>query len=327
MHKRLKVSSALMGLALLLGVATGCGGDDGGGEEAVVTRPATQTGEGDGTTSSAAGGEGSSTTTGESVSRKVGKTGWYAGFAVTVDEVTAEPGFGDNVELTVNFTYQNLGTEEGNPPEANIEFDGELVDGLYDSPGIPGKGKAGGSVSFAVAPERGQSSQTPDEAIDKVVLVYGDAGDNQTKIPLAAAGKVESVEPKELTTSGKMVQGQLNFEIAGGTLAPSYETGEKGKTLLNLRVKITCAPDCQASGYNTGRAEFSITGPNGSSVVADDRSEYCCDAIYPGTVSDDASNILTFVVPSPGTGAYKLTYQNPRLTAEGTPPATLDFTV
>jgi hypothetical protein len=294
----------------------------------VVSKAATSTGDG-GSTTSAAGGtsERSSTTAAAPVTRKVGKTGWYEGFAVTVDDVEAETGFGDNVDLTVNFTYQNLGNEEGNPPEANIEVDGELVDGFYDTPGIPGKGKAGGTVTFAVAPERGQAAMTPDQAMDKVTLVYGDAGDNQTKLPLAASGKVESVQPKDLTTTGKMVQGQLNFEVAGGTLSTSYKSGEKGKTLLNLRIKITCAPDCQASGYNTGRDEFSITAPDGTSVVADDRSLYCCDAIYPGTVSDDDRNILTFVVKSPGTGAYKLTYRHPGLTSGGTAPATLDFTV
>jgi hypothetical protein len=328
MYHRRKVTSALIGLALMAAVAA-CGGDD-SGDEAVISKQATQTGDGDATATSttAGGGDRSSTTAAaKPVNRKVGKTGWYEGFAITIDDVDAEPGFGDNIDLTVNLTYENLGNEERDPAEASVQVDGEVVDGLFDTPGIPGKGKAGGTITFPVAPSKGQTAMTPDQAMDKVTLVYGDAGDNQTKLPLAASGKVESIEPKDLTTSGKLVQGQLNIEVAGGSLVPSYRPGEKGKTLLNLRVKITCAADCQASGYNTNRDEFSVTGPDGSSVVADDRSEYCCDAIYPGTVSDDERNILTFVVKSPGTGAYKLTYRHPGMTNAGTAAPTFDFTV
>jgi hypothetical protein len=58
-------------------------------------------------------------------------------------------------------------------------------------------------------------------------------------------------------------------------------------------------------------------GPDGSSVLADSRSGYCCDAIYAPTVSDNGRNILTFVVPAPGTGAYTLTYSNAYLTSTG----------
>ena len=43
-------------------------------------------------------------------------------------------------------------------------------------------------------------------------------------------------------------------------------------------------------------------------MTADSRSDYCSDATVSETVSDSERNILTFVVPSPGTGAYQLTY-------------------
>ena len=69
-----------------------------------------------------------------------------------------------------------------------------------------------------------------------------------------------------------------------------------------------------------------MTGPDGTSVLADSRSDYCCDALYPEAVSDSERNIITFVVSSPGTGAYTLTYKNPSLTEAGTAPATLALT-
>jgi hypothetical protein len=329
MRHRRAATPAIIGLAMALTLAA-CGGDDGGDESSAttVTKAATQAGSNDGSTTVAGKTDaGGSSTTAPPANRKVGKPGWYDGFAITVADVDAEAGFGDRVELTVNFNYQNLRTEQANPPEASVEVDGEVIDGLFDTPGIPGAGKAKGSVSFSVGADRGKAAPTFDQAMDKVTLVYGDAGDNQTKIPLAASGKVESIEPKKLTTSGKLVQGQINVEVTGGSLEPSYKSGEKGKALLDLRVKLSCAADCQASGYNADRSQFSITAPDGTSVVADDRSEYCCDALYPGTVSDDERNILTFVVKLPGTGNYKLTYNNQSLSSAGTAPAaTFDFT-
>lgn len=288
--------------------------DNGGTEES--SEPAADTSEADVSTDAAA----------APITRTIGKTGWYDGFAITVDEVTAEQGFGDGVDITVSFSYQNLGTENDSPPNADVQVDGQSQDGFFDSPGIPGGGQAKGTAVFSVSPEKASETITFDEAIDKVTLVYGDAADNQTSIPLAESGQVDSVEPTVLTATGSLSQGQINVEVVSGTLTPSYESGEKGDALLNLRIKLTCAAGCQAQGYNTGVEEFSITGPDGTSVLADSRSDYCCDALYPETVSDSERNILTFVVPMPGTGAYKLTYTNPYLTSTGVAPGTFDFT-
>lgn len=266
------------------------------------------------------------TATTAALTRTIGKTGWYDGFAITVDDVTAEQGFGNGVDLTVNLSYSNLGTENDTPPDADVQVDGQSQDGSFNSSGIPGGGKAKGTAVVTISPEKSSDTMTLDQAIDKVSLVYGDAGDNQTTIPLAGSGKVDSVEPKVLTTTGSLSQGQINVEVVGGTLTPSYESGQKGDALLNLRIKLTCAAGCQPQGYNTGVEEFSITEPDGTTVLADSRSKYCCDALYPETVSDSEQNILTFVVPAPGAGAYQLAYKNAYLTSTGVAPGTFDFT-
>ena len=44
-------------------------------------------------------------------------------------DATAEQGFGDGVDVTVNLNYQNLGTEDDTPPDADIEIDGETQKG------------------------------------------------------------------------------------------------------------------------------------------------------------------------------------------------------
>ena len=88
------------------------------------------------------------------VTRQIGKTGWYDGFAITVADATAEQGFGDGVDVTVNLSYQNLGTEDDTPPDADIEIDGQSQEGLFDNPGIPGGGKAKGTVVLTVVPDK-----------------------------------------------------------------------------------------------------------------------------------------------------------------------------
>jgi hypothetical protein len=261
------------------------------------------------------------------VTRKIGKTGWYDGFAITVDEITASQGFDDGVDMKVTFSYHNLGTVDATPVEPGIQVAGQVVAGIFDTPGIPGAGTATGTAIFGVQPPADDNTRLSfDDAIDRVTFVYGGAADNHTSIPLAVAAQVDSLEPLDVAPAGQTTQGEIVIEVVGGTLAPSYEPGEKGKSLLNLRVKVSCAAGCSPYGYNTGREEFSVTGPDGKSVTADSRSEYCCDAIYPDVVSDDARNILTFAVPSPGTGAYTLTYDNPSLSSAGSAPATLVVT-
>jgi hypothetical protein len=330
------VTLAAAGLALITTLAA-CGGGVDGSAQAAANNiqdaiKAAQSSEGsrvaaDSATDTAAPETDVSTSAAPTpVTRQIGKTGWYDGFAITVADATAEQGFGDGVDVTVNLNYRNLGTEDGTPPDADIETDGETQQGFFDTPGIPGGGQAKGSVVVTVVPDKPTDTMTLDQAIDKVNLVYGDAADNQSTIPLAASAEVVSTEPKVLPAAGTMSQGQITVDVVSGSLVPSYESGEKGKTLLNLRIKLTCAAGCQAQGYNTGVEEFSVTGPDGTSALADSRSEYCCDALYPETVSDGERNILTFVVPSPGTGTYTLTYKNPSLTAAGTAPATLAIT-
>ena len=257
------------------------------------------------------------------VTRQIDRTGWYDGFAITVREVTAEPGYGDVVDMTVTLLFENLGIDDNTPPEGDVQVDGLAVEAYFDAPGIPAGGRAEGTAVFSVAPEE---ALTPDEAIDRMTIVYGDAGDNQTVIPLAESAEVDSIEPADLEVDGTMTQGQIVVDVVQARLAPSYESGERGKALLDVRITLSCAPDCQASGWNTGYEQFSVTGPDGSSVVADQRSDYCCDALYPGVVSDSERNVLTFVVPLPGTGDYTLTYDNPNITSEGVAPATLTFT-
>lgn len=307
-------------LAVLVAAPAACGGDDGGPDASAVGIYTDETDAADAGTSPGSGSDRQAAS--ETVTRTIDRTGWWGGFEITIDEVELADAFVDSATVTITATYENLTDDLGYPPVPTLEVDGEAVQPIPDLPDVPARGRADGTITATVDHPGGD----PDELLDTVVVVFGDAGDNQTRIPLAADGTVDSVEPEELSVTGTLTHGQIIVEVVDGSLAPSYESGEKGKALLDLRVRISCAADCQASGYNTSRDQFSVSGPGGKSVVADSRSRYCCDAIYPGDVSDDEDNVITFVVPAPGTGSYTLTYDNDSFSGAGTPPATLTFT-
>lgn len=321
-----------IGVLAALGLAS-CGGDS-DDAESTAQSIASRAAEAKETASSAAEGAGreaeeaATTVTRaaepEPIEVKLGKTGWYDGFAITLDDLTAEPsGFG--ASILINLTVQNLRDETGSLGDGIVESDGAAASAFWDLPDVPGEGKAKGTIRTDVDGEL-ENEADLQALLGTMAVVFGEARDNQTRIPLEAKGKVESVEPKELALTGTLQQGQLIVDVLDGDLQPSYASGEKGKAELSVRVKISCAADCQAQGWNVDSSMFSVKAPDGTSAVADSRSRYCCDAIYPGTVSDNADNVLTFVVPLPGTGAYTLTYDNPSVTSQGTAPATFAIT-
>ena len=202
----------------------------------------------------------------EPVTRAVDKTGWWGGFAITVGEVTATQGFGDAADLAIELTYENLGTQPWYAPTPTAEVDGSVIESFLDNtPEVPAGGKTNAELAVVVlGDDDGQVDL--EAAIDAVSLVFGDAADNQTFIPLAASAEVTSVEPKDLAVTGTLTQGEVLVDVVSGSLEPSYESGEKDKSLVNLRIKVSCGPDCSEYGYNVGRENFALTAPDGTSV-------------------------------------------------------------
>lgn len=317
-----------LGFIAVLGLAS-CGGDDGGARDDSSPSETIASKEAGAATAGSGDRAGSGSDSTEEAEAKpielaIGKTGWYGGFAVTVERVEAVSSFG--TEVTVELTYENLGGETAYAPEARVVLDGEALDTFPDTPEVPGEGKANGTIVF------GMTDEDLDEAglikaLGAAQLVFGEARDNQTKLPLIPAGAVDSIEPKELSVTGTLTHGALIVKVLGGTLAPSYEAGEKGKAQLDLRFEVTCSATCPGSGFAIDRSMFSVKGADGTSAVADDRSRWCCDAIYPGDVADDADHVVSFVVALPGTGAWTLTFNEPNLTTSGVAPVPLSFTI
>ncbi len=332
--------STALGVAVLAGILAACGGTVGGSAtgadmarsiESLVSDAAKAAPTADRATTATSPTTATATTAPEQppLTVTVDKTGWYAGFAISVEQATASQSFtGAEVELALRFT--NIGRETARIPYAmSAEVNGSVVTTSGDLPqdDIPSGATAEGTL-FVAVPAPNDEAVDLQEAIDSVVLVYGEKGDNRTVIPLAQGTPVDSIEPRSLAAGGVLAQSSVTVELLGGDVAPAYLSGEDGKVTIDLLIKVTCAADCRASGYYSSVGYFTLTDAAGVTIAPDSqRTWYCCEAIYPGTVVQGDHSNLVFVVDAPATGAWTLTYEDPTVTAEGHPAASVSFTV
>ena len=244
------------------------------------------------------------------VTRPVGKTGWWGGFEITADEVTAEGVsalFSDVVvRLTVAVTMQNLGESSADPPfDVWFEAGGATFPGFTDSPTVGGGGMAPASITADIDPaDLGVGIGDLNHVLDALAVVYGEAGDNQTRIPLGSA-PVESFEPRELAVEGETRHGPFVVTVTGASLRPSYEPGESGRYELALEFELVC-DGCSRLGLNVDRGSFELASPAGATVTADNRSPWCCAAMRENETLAEAEQILVYVVTEPLAGAYEL---------------------
>jgi hypothetical protein len=259
----------------------------------------------------------------------VAKTGWHEGFAITVEDATATENLG-GAAVEMSLRYQNIGRTAGYVPRGSVQVAGAVGSTFDDivSDEIPPGATGKGTITVGVDAQALDGTVDLQRAIDAVALVYGEQGDNRTLIPLAANQPVESVEPKDLTVGGSLSQSQVNIEVVDGRLLPSWESGEAGRLVIDLRIKVSCAADCRPSGYYADRDYFTLTDPAGTTLPTDAmRSGYCCEAIYPATIVQGTDLTLAFVVDEATAGTWTLTYEDPTVTAEGYPAGSLAFTV
>jgi hypothetical protein len=242
------------------------------------------------------------------VTRVIGKTGWWGGFAITVDQVVAEAVSGEAIEVKLDISFENLGEDAAEPPSATLQGrDGVVFDTFDTLPSIAGAGSATGSVGFWAEPSQyGAEVSDLEAAMDGLTLVYGESGDNQTIIPLGP-GEVVTFEPIAFDVTGQAAHGDVVATFTTASLAPSYRSGEAGSfelILANPSVVYDCASECNAVGFAVDRRGFALTSPSGASVTVADNSEFCCLSGHAGEVVDDGD--MTFIVSEPVEGAYSL---------------------
>jgi hypothetical protein len=126
--------------------------------------------------------------------------------------------------------------------------------------------------------------------------------------------------------SGKITTPTVVVDVDKGQVRWSYKSGQKGKFVLVSHISITCGNPCPPSGTSMGLTDFTLTVPGESTPLSpsDDDSEFCCEAVYPGTSSDDPRNTVAFLLDGEPSGKYKLTYKPDTQSPQ---PGSLEFTI
>ncbi|MFE3102325.1 hypothetical protein [Nocardia tengchongensis] len=237
--------------------------------------------------------------------RAIGKTGWYEGFEITIDQATVTAdGFG-GAKIRVDITYKNTTTANKTLAVVPAVQIGGAIDGGagWNSPEVPGKGSATGDITASV-----KSYDTPEHLLDTITILYGSAAENQTKFPLKADAKVESIAPRALNVTGKLTQDQTTVEITGATLTPSYTKNEAGKMELALKFKLVGGSGIGDGGLNVFSEYFTIKAPGGQTVVDDQLRGFIDELLGRNQTIDKSDLQAVFVVPAPATGNYTLSY-------------------
>ncbi|MFE3444817.1 hypothetical protein ACFXNW_17445 [Nocardia sp. NPDC059180] len=235
------------------------------------------------------------------VVREVDKTGWYGGFAITVDEVSAKEADSGATEVEVKLGYENLiGATLAPPDKAYLEVDGgEVVDLRFDSKKIAGYGKGKGTATGTL----GTTDGSLDDVLDDVVLVYGKTDGNLTKIPFAQKEKVESIEPKGISVGQTIGSNPVAVTLSKAFLWPSYEPGEKGKYELWVETDLALSADYKGYGYNVYPKNFTVTSPSGETDSADKRSSFYSELLTNGGSIE--GEWLVFLIDGPAKGDYR----------------------
>ncbi|MFE3022819.1 hypothetical protein [Nocardia tengchongensis] len=244
-------------------------------------------------------------TNSQAVVRTIGKTGWYEGFEITVDKATVTPDEFGGAKVRVDITYKNTTTANKTLSVVPTVQIGGAIDGGagWNSPEVPGKGSAAGDVTTSV-----KKFDNAEHLLDTVTILYGSAAENQTKFPLKADAKVESIAPRTLAITGKLTQDQTTVEITGATLTPSYTKNEAGKMELALKFKLVGGSGIGDGGLNVFSEYFTIKAPGGQTVVDDQLRGFIDELLSRNQTIDKPDLQAVFVVPAPATGNYTLSY-------------------
>ncbi|WP_241031995.1 hypothetical protein [Rhodococcus pseudokoreensis] len=237
--------------------------------------------------------------------REIDKIGWHDGFEITVDKVTAKP---DDATTTLDFdlNYKNLvGVSHTPTDKAYLEVDGAVVKLSFDSPEIAGGGQASGTATASLK----TSSDAPDvdDVVDSVVLVYGQADQNQTRIPLAEHDSVESIEPRGIP-AGMTFGTDMEITLDEAFLWPSYQTGEKDKHEVWVKIHAHCGR-CSTGGFSdVNPGDFELTGPDGQSSRGDKRGGFISENV--SSINKIEGEWIVFVMDEPTPGAYTFLWEN-----------------
>ena len=195
-----RCSVVVVAAVVALGGLTGCGKGSDSATEADKAAVTTLAKADAGAPATTAAGASATTTTGVSQRQwvSVGKVGWYDGFKITLVDLEALPSdYGTKV--TVNVTYENLGSDPGNARDGQFVYLGKVLTAFWDTPQLPGGGKSGGTIKANVDTGKAPLDKAVfDKMLSNLTIQWGQADDNQTVMPLDPTQAVTSSEPKTL---------------------------------------------------------------------------------------------------------------------------------
>lgn len=256
---------------------------------------------------------------GQSAEREIGKKAWYDGFEITVDKVTAKYLHDSQVQIDIALTYRNLinaphrpgfdGTDNDTGRVGHLEWKDDSSDLEFTSPKIPGLAIGQGTAKREITVQ--EQFAGLDQLLDTMVLVYGDAGTNQTRIPFGPNGTVVTEQPRGISV-GQTIGSGPSLQLASAYLWPSYAAGEKGKHELWIEFTFSCAESCGDIFYQA--SSWTLTDPNGLQVHMDDRSPAVYEQAGPG--GKTGSSYAVFVLDTVPSGTYTLNVKGTQDTIE-----------
>lgn len=260
---------------------------------------------------------------------QVNKSYWYAGFKVTIGQVTRKkqifptpPIYAQSpAKLLIQARFENLGPDNFTPYNEDLVLqsgDSSYLD--HDSreekiPAVPGLQATDGVIAFIIDDKF---------KLDNAVLLVGNARLNQASVPLGKSGKYVSLEPQKVALSGTItVPDAFTIAVSGGDLTyddlKNHVQQKVGEASLIAHYSITSNRDSSCC-FGSDNAILKL--PDGTAIAAIRASGYALPG--KGLTTSDQSVEWTFKATS---GSYDFIVKGKYGPANADQQADLAFTV
>lgn len=211
----------------------------------------------------------------------VNKSFWYAGFKVTIGQVSIKKAIKPtpptyitaSAKLLIQARFENLGPDNFTPYNEDLVLQSGANSYLNHAsaeekiPEVPGQQSTDGVIAFVVDDKF---------QLNNSMLLVGNARFNQGQVPLGKSGKYVSLEPQKVAISGTItVPDAFTLAISGGDL--SYDSLKQhieqkaGEVMLISHYAITGNRD---STCCFGPENAILKLPDGTAIAATRASGY-----------------------------------------------------
>ncbi|WP_203690358.1 hypothetical protein [Catellatospora coxensis] len=286
---KLRVPAVSAAIALAL---TGCVPGSGGGQ-ADPSRPAAASG---------------SPAAAAPTEIQINKSYWYTGFKVTLGAARLVASSAGGKAVTIEGVFQNLSPEHPREPASDVLLTvgdrtyAEPDHQLEQLPEVPAQRSQPGTYAFAV-----------DEhfVLADAVLVVGRPADRQAAIPFTGPDGLVALEPKPVSITGKVLReksGKVYLTVSAAEVRADEPLlhGEAPTGQEFVRLTFSATNDTAAGFAWVFDRDLHLRLPDGTVIATADN---CSRAqIYPAPYATATGGLACFLVPSPASGEYLLTW-------------------